>query len=234
MTEAFSLERKSTERKAQEPWSVADFEAAIRAVGAERYHDKHPFHHMLHGGQLKKPQVQAWALNRYCYQSAVPRKDAALVSRLYDRELRREWIHRLLDHDGYGEEPGGIERWLILTDGLGLDRDYVISMRGALPAIRAIGSSLATPASLGEWPVRVLAVIGADTGGLQPDQEVRELCRLLRRQDHVFDCEVFDCSAVDAQKDTIVAQLKAKLGEFKPHILHFAGHASFGPSAHAV
>ena len=134
MTEAFSLERKSTERKAQEPWSVADFEAAIRAVGAERYHDKHPFHHMLHGGKLKKPQVQAWALNRYCYQSAVPRKDAALISRLYDRELRREWTHRLLDHDGYGEEVGGIERWLVLTDGLGLDRDYVISMKGALPA----------------------------------------------------------------------------------------------------
>ena len=61
MTEAFSLERKSAERKTQEPWSVADFEAAIRAVGAERYHDKHPFHHMLHGGKLKKPQVQAWA-----------------------------------------------------------------------------------------------------------------------------------------------------------------------------
>jgi pyrroloquinoline-quinone synthase len=136
MTEAFSLERKSTERKAQEPWSVADLEAAIRAVGAERYHDKHPFHHMLHGGQLKKPQVQAWALNRYCYQSAVPRKDAALVSRLYDRELRREWTHRLLDHDGYGEEVGGIERWLVLTDGLGLDRDYVISMQGALPATK--------------------------------------------------------------------------------------------------
>jgi hypothetical protein len=116
--------------------SVADFEAAIRAVGAERYHDKHPFHHMLHGGKLAKTQVQAWALNRFCYQSAVPRKDAALISRLYDRELRREWVHRVLDHDGFGEEEGGIERWLVLTDGLGLDRDYVISMRGALPATR--------------------------------------------------------------------------------------------------
>nr|WP_246317671.1 pyrroloquinoline-quinone synthase PqqC [Hyphomicrobium methylovorum] len=114
---------------------VAEFEAAIRAVGPERYHDLHPFHHMLHGGKLTKGQVQAWALNRYCYQSAVPRKDAALISRTYDRELRREWTHRLLDHDGLmPDEPGGIERWLILTDGLGLDRDYVISRRGALPA----------------------------------------------------------------------------------------------------
>jgi pyrroloquinoline-quinone synthase len=116
-------------------------EAAIRAVGAERYHDKHPFHRLLHGGKLDKGQVQAWALNRYCYQSGVPRKDAALMSRTLDRELRREWIHRMLDHDGAnpgekGGEEGGIERWLVLTDALGLDRTYVVSMQGALPATR--------------------------------------------------------------------------------------------------
>lgn len=113
-----------------------ELEAEIRAVGAERYHDKHPFHHLLHSGKLNKGQVQAWALNRYCYQSAVPRKDAALLARTEDRELRRAWIKRILDHDGYGGEEGGIERWLVLTDGLGLDRDYVISMEGALPATR--------------------------------------------------------------------------------------------------
>ncbi len=113
-------------------------EAALRAIGAERYHDKHPFHHLLHGGKLRKGQVQAWALNRFCYQTGVPRKDAALMSRALDRELRREWRHRIEDHDGdpaQGEE-GGIERWLVLTTGLGIDRDYVISMRGALPATR--------------------------------------------------------------------------------------------------
>ena len=118
------------------PYTRTDFEAAIRAVGAERYHDKHPFHHMLHGGKLTKGQVQAWALNRYCYQSAVPRKDAAIMGRILDRELRREWAHRLLDHDGFGDEPGGIERWLVLTDGLGLDRATVQSMRLAMPATR--------------------------------------------------------------------------------------------------
>ncbi|MGO9134226.1 MAG: pyrroloquinoline-quinone synthase PqqC [Methylovirgula sp.] len=117
------------------------FEAAIRAVGTERYHDKHVFHRLLHGGKLSKGQVQAWALNRYCYQEAVPRKDAALMSRVHDRELRREWVHRILDHDGYGDEPGGIERWLVLTDGLGLDRDYVTSFAGALPATRHIVES---------------------------------------------------------------------------------------------
>jgi pyrroloquinoline-quinone synthase len=113
-----------------------ELEAAIRAVGAERYHDKHPFHRLLHGGKLDKGQVQAWALNRYCYQSAVPRKDAALMSRVSDRELRRQWVHRLLDHDGGTGEEGGIERWLVLTDALGLERSYVVSMQGALPATR--------------------------------------------------------------------------------------------------
>lgn len=116
--------------------SPDQLEAAIRKVGAERYHDKHPFHALLHGGRLNKGQVQAWALNRYCYQAGVPRKDAALMSRVTDRELRREWVHRILDHDGASGEEGGIERWLVLTDALGLQRDYVISMEGALPATR--------------------------------------------------------------------------------------------------
>jgi pyrroloquinoline-quinone synthase len=113
-----------------------ELEAAIRQVGAERYHDKHQFHRLLHGGELDKGQVQAWALNRYCYQAGVPRKDGALMSRVHDRELRREWVHRILDHDGAAGEEGGIERWLVLTDALGLDRAYVVSMQGALPATR--------------------------------------------------------------------------------------------------
>jgi coenzyme PQQ biosynthesis protein C len=120
-----------------QPWTVAEFENEIRSVGPTRYHDLHPFHKLLHGGKLNKGQVSAWALNRYCYQEAIPRKDAAFMSRTHDRELRREWIHRIQDHDGTPpEEHGGIERWLKLTDCLGLDRDYVTSMQGALPATR--------------------------------------------------------------------------------------------------
>jgi pyrroloquinoline-quinone synthase len=115
---------------------LADLELRLRAVGAERYHDKHPFHTLLHGGRLSRGQVQAWALNRYCYQAAIPRKDAALLSRLQDRQLRRIWVRRILDHDGFEGDPGGIERWLKLTDGLGLDRTYVMSMQGALPVVR--------------------------------------------------------------------------------------------------
>jgi coenzyme PQQ biosynthesis protein C len=84
----------------------AAFEAAIRDVDRERYHDAHPFHKLLHGGHLRKSQVQAWALNRYCYQAAVPRKDAASISRVHEPGLRREWVRRLLDHDGSGDDEG--------------------------------------------------------------------------------------------------------------------------------
>ncbi len=111
-------------------------EARLREIGAARYHDKHPFHKLLHSGQLDKGQVQAWVLNRYCYQSAIPRKDAALISRVHDVELRREWRRRLADHDGDGPEDSGIERWLVLAEGVGLDRDYVSSTRGALAATK--------------------------------------------------------------------------------------------------
>ena len=121
----------------EKPWTKEEFEAQLRSVGPERYHDLHPFHKLLHGGKLNKGQVSAWALNRYVYQEAIPRKDAAFMSRVHDRELRREWIHRIHDHDGLlPEEQGGIERWLKLTDGLGFDRDYVMSMTGVLPATR--------------------------------------------------------------------------------------------------
>ena len=116
--------------------SPGALEARLRAIGAERYHDKHPFHKLLHGGQLDQGQVQAWVLNRYCYQSAIPRKDAALISRVDDVELRRAWRKRIADHDGNGPGDGGIERWLVLAEGVGLDRDYVMSTGGVLPATR--------------------------------------------------------------------------------------------------
>lgn len=111
-------------------------ERRLRHIGATRYHSLHPFHHMLHGGKLTKGQVQAWALNRYYYQSSIPIKDAVVLSRFRDRETRLEWRHRIEDHDGHIGSEGGIDRWLILTDGLGLDRDYVESAAGILPATR--------------------------------------------------------------------------------------------------
>lgn len=113
-----------------------ELEAALRAIGAERYHNLHPFHKLLHNGKLSRGQVQAWALNRYYYQSQIPAKDASLIARLPTPELRRAWRSRLVDHDGTKEGEGGIARWLKLAEGVGLDRDYVISTRGILPTTR--------------------------------------------------------------------------------------------------
>ena len=116
--------------------SADAMEARLREIGATRYHSLHPFHGLLHGGKLTRGQVQAWALNRYYYQSSIPLKDAAVISRFRDKAVRLEWRHRLDDHDGGEGVEGGIDRWLKLTDGLGLDRDYVESTEGILPATR--------------------------------------------------------------------------------------------------
>ena len=116
--------------------SAEELEASLRDIGARRYHRLHPFHKLLHGGACTRAQVQAWALNRYYYQAMIPIKDASLIARCEDQATRREWRSRLVDHDGSHDGDGGIARWLKLTDGLGLDRDYVTSLRGLLPATR--------------------------------------------------------------------------------------------------
>ena len=113
-----------------------DLEERLRAIGAARYHDKHPFHARLHAGGCTKAQVQAWALNRFYYQSRIPMKDAAILARIEDPALRRAWRQRLVDHDGERDGDGGIARWLTLTDALGLDRADVAAVRGVLPATR--------------------------------------------------------------------------------------------------
>jgi coenzyme PQQ biosynthesis protein C len=118
------------------PLTPAELEAALRRIGAARYHDKHRFHRRLHSGQCTLEQVQAWALNRYYYQSMIPIKDATVLTRMADPGLRREWRRRIEDHDGRHEGEGGVERWLRLTDSLGLARDYVISTSGILAATR--------------------------------------------------------------------------------------------------
>jgi pyrroloquinoline quinone (PQQ) biosynthesis protein C len=107
--------------------SPAELEAALRAIGAERYHNRHPLHVTMREGRCTKTQIRAWALNRYAYQATIPIKDATILARMDDPALRREWRRRILDHDGDGENEGGVHRWLKLTEGLGLDRDLVVS-----------------------------------------------------------------------------------------------------------
>ncbi|MFC0267773.1 pyrroloquinoline-quinone synthase PqqC [Kushneria aurantia] len=119
-----------------EPLDPEALEARLRDIGEQRYHHRHPFQLALQNGELNRTQVRAWALNRYYYQAMIPIKDATLMARLDDPDWRREWRTRLVDHDGEAPGEGGIERWLKLTDGLGLARDMVRSNRAILPATR--------------------------------------------------------------------------------------------------
>ena len=114
--------------------SVDELRTALRKVGDERYHHRHPFHLLMHEGKLSRGQLQAWALNRYCYQSAIPVKDAIILSRSDDPEFRRSWRKRIVDHDGDGRAKGGIEKWLKLAEATGLDAQRVTSKKEVLPA----------------------------------------------------------------------------------------------------
>ena len=114
----------------------SEFVARFHAIGAERYHHKHPFHLLMHEGKLTRGQLQSWALNRYYYQSHIPIKDAAVLARCEDSDFRRVWRKRIVDHDGDATHPGGIEKWLRLVEATGLPKEQAIRGEGILPATR--------------------------------------------------------------------------------------------------
>lgn len=114
--------------------SFDEMQDAVRRVGQERYHHQHPFHLLMHDGKLSRGQLQAWVLNRYCYQSVIPIKDAIILSRSDDSKFRQVWRKRIIDHDGGGVNQGGIAKWLKLAEAAGLDAQVVASKKGVLPA----------------------------------------------------------------------------------------------------
>ena len=116
--------------------SEPEFIAGFHAIGEERYHHTHPFHLLMHEGKLTRGQLQAWALNRYYYQQTIPIKDAIILSRSADPAFRVAWRKRIVDHDGDGSKPGGIEKWLKLVEATGLSREQAIRGDGILPATR--------------------------------------------------------------------------------------------------
>jgi pyrroloquinoline-quinone synthase len=118
------------------PLSREDFVEWLRREGESRYHDRHRYHVLMHDGKLTQPQLQQWVLNRYYYQTRIPIKDAVILAKSEDPAFRRTWIHRILDHDGDGEDEGGLALWLRLAEGVGLDREEVASCRSVLPGVR--------------------------------------------------------------------------------------------------
>lgn len=116
-------------------WRVDVFEQKLREQG-QAYHIYHPFNVMLNSGAATREQIQGWVANRYYYQINIPRKDAAILANCPDREVRRKWIERILDHDGHGEDAGGIEAWLRLAEAVGLERAEVESLHRLVPGVR--------------------------------------------------------------------------------------------------
>ncbi|MGH8717950.1 MAG: pyrroloquinoline-quinone synthase PqqC [Burkholderiales bacterium] len=117
------------------PWTREEFERSLREKGS-RYHIYHPFHIMMNSGRLNRKQVQGWVYNRFYYQISIPLKDAALMSNCPDRDVRREWIQRILDHDGRAGKEGGVEAWLRLGEAVGLKREDITSLKHVLPGVR--------------------------------------------------------------------------------------------------
>jgi pyrroloquinoline-quinone synthase len=116
-------------------WSRGEFEARLRGLG-DRYHIHHPFNVMLNSGKATREQIRGWVANRFYYQVNIPIKDAAILANCTDRAARRLWVQRILDHDGYGDDPGGIDSWLRLGEAVGLRRDQVESLSDVVPGVR--------------------------------------------------------------------------------------------------
>lgn len=116
-------------------WTREEFEQRLHEQGSA-YHIHHPFNVMLNSGRATPEQIRGWVANRYYYQCSIPIKDAAILANCPERAVRRRWVVRILDHDGYGDTPGGIEAWLRLAEAVGLTREHVESLRDVLPGVR--------------------------------------------------------------------------------------------------
>lgn len=124
--------------------------AALRAQ-SQRYHDRHPFHQKMNAGGLSPEQIRGWAANRFYYQVNLPRKDAAILANCPERDVRRRWIQRILDHDGDGEKPAGIDTWLLLAVAVGLTQTEVLDERHVVPGVRFAVDAYVTFARTRPW-----------------------------------------------------------------------------------
>jgi pyrroloquinoline-quinone synthase len=118
-----------------EPLAPEDLASSLRALNGS-YYASHPFHALMHAGLLTRRQLQGWVANRLAYQRAIPRKDAAIISNCPDPDVRREWLQRVIDHDGTEPGTGGIEMWIRLGEAVGIPREEMEDERHVLPGVR--------------------------------------------------------------------------------------------------
>ena len=136
-------------------WDRETFTANLRKVGASAYHDKHPFHVLMNSGRLEKEALRAWVANRFYYQLNIPIKDAAILSNCPLREVRRLWLHRIVDHDGAREDEGGIGAWLRLGEACGLSRDAMLAGEQVIPGVRFAVDAYVNFARSQPWPIAI-------------------------------------------------------------------------------
>ncbi|HZE42157.1 MAG TPA: pyrroloquinoline-quinone synthase PqqC [Steroidobacteraceae bacterium] len=132
-------------------WDRDAFEAQLRAQG-QAYHIHHPFNVLLNSGGASRDQIKGWVANRFYYQINIPIKDAAILANCTDRAVRRSWVQRILDHDGHGDDPGGIESWLRLGMAVGLSREQTESLEEVLPGVRFAVDAYVNFARRAPWP----------------------------------------------------------------------------------
>jgi pyrroloquinoline-quinone synthase len=137
----------------------------LRSFSAS-YYANHPFHQLMHDGRLTARQLQGWVANRLAYQRAIPRKDAAIISSCPDPDVRREWIQRIIDHDGSKPGTGGIEMWIRLGEALGVPRAEMEDERHVLPGERFASEAYVTFCRTKPW---IDAVASSLTEMFAPD-----------------------------------------------------------------
>ena len=137
------------------PWNAETFTARLREVGTKQYHHQHPFHLLMNEGSLPPQSIRQWVANRFYYQQNIPVKDAAIISNCPVREVRRLWLHRIIDHDGAREGEGGIEAWLKLAEACGLSREEVLDGQHILPGVRFAVDAYVNFARTKPWPIAI-------------------------------------------------------------------------------
>lgn len=136
-------------------WDRKTFTAKLRRVGASSYHHKHPFHQAMNSGRLGRKDIQTWVANRLYYQTCIPVKDSALLSNCPVREVRRIWLHRIVDHDGTQGDEGGIGAWLRLGEACGLSRKQMLAGELIVPGVRFAVDAYVNFARTAPWPIAV-------------------------------------------------------------------------------
>jgi pyrroloquinoline-quinone synthase len=132
------------------PLAADALAGALRALSGS-YYANHPFHGLMHEGRLTQRQLQGWVANRLAYQRAIPRKDAAILSNCPDAGVRREWLQRIIDHDGTEPGTGGIEMWIRLGEAIGVPRHEMEDERYVLPGVRFAAEAYVTFCKTRPW-----------------------------------------------------------------------------------